>query len=322
MVGAQLEGFDVMVALSNEAPFMVIEGDEYLSSPLDPRPKFHIYRPHIALISGIAWDHINVFPSFEMYLDQFRRFIHHIENYGKLIYCAEDDLVKAICEEEATEAICLYPYHTPKYHIMNGKVVISHKGKEHHVKVFGQHNLQNLAGARLVCLQLGVTDEMFYEAIESYKGASRRLEMIYQKNELVVFRDFAHAPSKITASTKAVKEFHQGKRLIACMELHTYSSLNEQFLSHYKGSLDVADEAIVFYDPHAVRLKKLPDLDPDLIIKAFDLPGLKVFTDTDSLYAYVSELPVHQAAYLFMSSGNFGGFNFNDFFATIDKRLE
>lgn len=322
MVGAQLEGFDVMVALSDEAPFMVIEGDEYLSSPLDPRPKFHIYKPHIALISGIAWDHINVFPSFEMYLDQFRRFIHCIEDHGKLIYCTDDELVKAICEEEATDAICLYPYHTPGYRLEGGKVVIPHKGKNYEVQVFGQHNLQNLAGARLVCLQLGITDDMFFEAIGSYKGASRRLEKVYQNKELVVFRDFAHAPSKIKASTQAVREFHPGKKLIACMELHTYSSLNEHFLRHYKGSLDMADEAIVFYDPHAVRLKKLPELDPGLIIKAFDRPDLKVFTSVNSLEKHITGMPLHNATYLFMSSGNFGGLSFNDFFASIDKRLD
>jgi len=320
MVGAQLDGFDVMVALSDQAPYMVIEGDEYLSSPIDRRPKFHIYKPHIALISGIAWDHINVFPSFEMYLDQFRRFIHCIEDGGKLIYCADDQLVRAICEEEATGSICLFPYSLPMYESDNGKVKLIHQGVKYQIQVFGKHNLLNINGSRLVCQQLGITDDMFFEAIQSFKGASRRLERVFQKNDLTVFRDFAHAPSKIKASTEAVKEYFPGRRLIACIELHTFSSLNEHFLNHYKGSLAMADEAIVYFDPHAIRLKKLPDLDPGLIISAFDKPGLKVFTDSGRLRDHILSLSLSNSACLFMSSGNFGGLQFNELYTIFDQR--
>ena len=312
MVGAQLDGFDVMVKLTEEAPFIVIEGDEYLSSPVDPRPKFHIYKPHIALISGIAWDHINVFPTFEMYLDQFRRFIYCIEEGGKLIYCKDDKLVEALCEEEATASLFLYPYGLPDYEIMGDKVFYIHKGNRYPIQLIGKHNLMNMNGARLICSQMGIDDSMFFDAIATFTGASRRLEKIFMGHDVTIFRDFAHAPSKIKASIEAVKEFDPGKKLIACMELHTYSSLSENFLSHYAGTLEKADEAVIFFDPHAVRLKKLPELDTDNIYKAFGKPGLKVVNDTNELYEFILKQVDHNTNFLFMSSGNFGGIQFND----------
>ncbi len=322
MVGAQLDGFDVMVQLTDEAPFMVIEGDEYLSSPVDLRPKFHIYKPHIALISGIAWDHINVFPTFEMYLDQFRRFIHCIEENGTLIYCQEDSLVKAICEEEGKGTISLVPYGLPDYEVIEGKVFLTQHGQSHPIQVFGQHNLLNLNGARLICRQMGVTDEMYFEAIGTFKGASRRLEKLFELEDISVYRDFAHAPSKIKASTEAVKEFFPEKKLVVCMELHTFSSLNENFIGHYMDTLEKADEAVVFFDPHAVRLKKLPELDHDSIIKAFNKQGLKVFTDTQLLHHFLSGHLHRNTNFLFMSSGNFGGFQFNTFVEEIEHVVE
>lgn len=320
MVGAQLEGFEVMVQLSEDAPYMVIEGDEYLSSPIDPRPKFHLYKPHIALLSGIAWDHINVFPSFEMYVDQFRRFLHCIEEDGKLIYYKGDSLVKALCEEEAPESICKFPYDLPEYALEQGKTKILYRHRKYPVQVFGRHNLLNINGARMVCLQLGLTSEMFYQAMGSFKGASRRLEKIFQSNTMTVFRDFAHAPSKISASTQAVKEFFPDKHLIACIELHTFSSLNREFLDQYKGTLDAADEAFIFYDPHALMLKKLPDLDPAYIPDAFGNKEIRVFTDTLSLKNAIAARAFKQdTCLLFMSSGNFGGLDFSEFFTSDEQ---
>lgn len=321
MVGAQLEGFEVMVSLSDKAPFMIIEGDEYLSSPIDPRPKFHIYKPHIALISGIAWDHINVFPSFDMYVDQFRGFIHCIEENGKLVYCTDDSLVKALCEQEATDDICLYPYGLPEYQVDQEQVCIIHKKKKRQVQLFGKHNLMNINGARLICMQLGITDDMFFEAIRSFKGASRRLEKVHQNGDVLVFRDFAHAPSKIAASTRAVKDFFPDKKVIACMELHTFSSLSQHFLEQYKGSLDTADEAIVFFDPHAIQLKRLPDLEPQSIVSAFEKDGLRVCTNIRQMEEILLATLSSKAVYLFMSSGNLGGFRFNAFYDMIDKKL-
>lgn len=307
MVGAQLDGFEVMVKLTDEAPFMVLEGDEYLSSPLDPRPKFHLYKPHIALISGIAWDHINVFKTYENYLDQFRKFIHCIEDQGKLIYCREDPEVEKLVREENPDGLTLYPYGLPSYGIRDGKTVLTHNTGEYPLKVFGWHNLMNINAARIVCHQLGVSNPMFLEAIRDFKGASNRLERVYDKNGTVFFRDFAHAPSKVRATAMAVKEQYPDKKLVVCMELHTFSSLSKNFLEQYKGALDAADQAMVFFSPHALELKKLPPLDPAEIEKAFEKKGLQVFSNPGKLFEFLKNTNTSETCFLFMSSGNFGG---------------
>jgi len=320
MVGAQLEGFEVMVKLSNKAPFMIIEGDEYLSSPVDRRPKFHLYKPHIALLSGIAWDHINVFPTFEIYLDQFRQFIRLIEPGGKLIFCTEDEQLNILCREEENADLNLYPYGLPPYEINKGKTWCIQNGNKYPLLVFGKHNLMNINGARLVCQQLGVTNEMFFEAMASFKGASNRLEKVFEQNGTVIFRDFAHAPSKLKATTAAVKEQYPEKLLIACMELHTFSSLNKDFLSQYEGSMDAADSAIVFFSPHALQMKKLPELDPETVRMAFKKKGLEVFTDSGDLLKRLQSLAANDICFLFMSSGNFGGLNLNEFAGYIKSK--
>lgn len=313
MVGAQLEGFEVMVRLTEAAPFMIMEGDEYLSSPIDRRPKFHLYRPHIALLSGIAWDHINVFPTFENYLDQFRQFFQVIEENGKLIYCADDPELRKLCEEDLPPGLNLYPYGLPDFEIRDGKTYALYQDKKYSLSIFGRHNLLNLNGARLVCQQLGVSNELFYEAMETFKGASNRLEKIFEQDGTVIFRDFAHAPSKLKATTAAVKEQYPQKTVVACMELHTFSSLNQAFLDQYAGSMDAADVALVYFSPHALQMKKLPDLDPETVRKAFGKEGLEVFTDTALLSARLEKLGQREACFLFMSSGNFGGLNLNEF---------
>ncbi len=314
MVGAQLEGFDTMVRLSHDAPVMILEGDEYLSSPVDRRPKFHLYKPDIALISGIAWDHINVFPTFENYVEQFRIFVNQIADGGSLIYCEEDMEVKKI-SEAASNNIQKLPYHIPQYEIKDGITFISNpKSKiSNPLIIFGHHNLLNLEGAHLVCKKLGVTDEEFYHSIQTFKGASRRLELVGRSESLVVYKDFAHSPSKLKATTEAVREQFSNRKLIACMELHTFSSLNENFLEQYKGSMDKADEAIVYFNPHTIEHKKLKPISIEQVRSAFARNDINVFNDSALLQQYLQRKKYKHDVLLLMSSGNFDGINNNEF---------
>ncbi len=309
MVGAQLKGFEVMVKLTEDAPLIILEGDEYLSSALDPRPKFHLYKPHIALISGIAWDHINVFPTYENYLEQFHVFIQKIEKNGKLIYCEEDPVLKSLCEKQDTEFLNLYPYRLPDYEIHHGQSYVKGKKNLHPVNIFGNHNLLNLSGAMVVCKQLGVTNAMFYEAIKTFKGASNRLELIDKNESVSVFKDFAHAPSKVQATIEAVKKQFPQRKLLAFLELHTYSSLNETFLKEYKHTMDQADEAFVFYNPKALQIKKLPEISPQTIQNAFGKKGLMVYDNPDKIQELLLTQKPTNTCILFMSSGNFGDLN-------------
>jgi len=306
LVGAQLEGFDCMVRLSPTSKVAVIEGDEYLASALEAVPKFLLYKADIALISGIAWDHINVFKTYESYVAQFRSFIHSIEPGGKLIHCAEDPEVKRLVEEEETGPVRI-PYGTPPHHIADGITVLDTGFGPVPLQVFGRHNLMNLEGARHVCHQLGIGDREFYDAIHSFHGASKRLERLAQRGTRVVYKDFAHSPSKLKATVDAVREQFPDRRLTACMELHTYSSLSEGFLDQYAGAMDAADRAIVFYDPHAVQLKRLPPIPAERIQRAFGRADLQVLTDPIQVMGAVRGGVSDRAVLLMMSSGNFGG---------------
>jgi len=312
MVGAQLDGFEVMVKLSDDAPHILLEGDEYLSSPIDRRPKFHLYKPNIALISGIAWDHINVFPTFENYLEQFRIFIEKIENYGKLIYCEADDVVKELCKKNTRKDICHLPYNLPDYTTKNGTTHINLYDNLYPLMVFGEHNLLNISGAMTVCKQLGVTEDMFLEAISSFKGASNRLQMLAKNKSVVVFKDFAHAPSKLKATIQAVKSQFPRRRLIAFIELHTYSSLSKNFLNQYAGTMELADEAIVFYNPLAIELKRLPFISPEMIHDAFGKENLKIFSDPQKLKEEIMKQKQKNAAFLLMTSANFGNLDIQE----------
>jgi UDP-N-acetylmuramate: L-alanyl-gamma-D-glutamyl-meso-diaminopimelate ligase len=311
MVGAQLEGFDVMVKLSEDARVMVIEGDEYLTSPIDLRPKFHLYKPDIALLSGIAWDHINVFPTFENYIDQFVIFINQISPGGALIYCSEDVELQRICPGIRND-IKIQSYDTPPHEISHGVTSIKLGNRSFPLQIFGRHNLMNLHGARLVCNQLGITDPDFYEAIQSFKGASKRLELVTKIKNKSVYKDFAHAPSKVNATLKAVKEQFPGRKIIACLELHTYSSLNKDFLDHYKGTLDPADLAIVYFSPHALQLKRLPEITGDQVKAGFNKPGMEVYTESQQLIARLLQEKDQKAVLLMMSSGNYDGVDLKD----------
>jgi UDP-N-acetylmuramate: L-alanyl-gamma-D-glutamyl-meso-diaminopimelate ligase len=306
LVGAQLEGFDVMVRITDEAPIMVFEGDEYLTSPIDPRPKFHLYKPDIALLSGIAWDHINVFPTFESYVEQFILFIGQISKNGTLIYCSEDETLRKICPQSG-EGINLIAYSVPDYRIDKGLTIIRYGETDFPLQIFGKHNLLNLNGARLVCNQIGIEDHRFYQAITSFRGASKRLERIAGNEKIIVFKDFAHAPSKVKATLQAVREQFPDRKITSCLELHTYSSLSKGFLNHYKGVLDEADHAIVYYSHHAIQLKRLPAITPDEVKAGFANDGIEVFTDSQLLLEHLLRENWSKSVLLMMSSGNFDG---------------
>ncbi|MBT2621172.1 Mur ligase family protein [Chryseobacterium sp. ISL-6] len=306
MVGAQLEGFDCMVKLTQDNDFMVLEGDEYLSSPIDLRSKFLLYQPNIALLSGIAWDHINVFKTFDDYIEQFRKFVASITPGGVLVYNEEDpEVVKVV--ENAENFFRKIPYKTPEYEISNGKVLLKTEMGDIPLSVFGAHNLLNMEGARNICRQLGIMDEDFYEAIMSFKGASKRLEKVERADKATLYKDFAHAPSKVKAAVKAFNEQFRKDKKYGFLELHTYSSLNPAFLEQYDHAMDGLDEAIVFYSEDALKIKRMDPISPDLIKEKFKNDHLKVFTNAEELHAYWDLLDKTQGVFLMMSSGNFGG---------------
>ena len=317
MVGAQLEGFDTMVHLTEENDFIVLEGDEYLSSPMDRRPKFHLYHPNIALISGIAWDHINVFPTYENYVNQFEIFIQLITNGGILVYNEDDSEVKRVAEA-ATNPIRKLPYSTPKYKVENGITLLATPEGDMPIEVFGAHNLNNLAGAKWICQNMGVDEADFYEAIPSFKGASKRLEKIAESKTKVAYKDFAHSPSKVAATTKAVKEQYPDRTVVACLELHTYSSLNAEFLKEYQGALEYADVAVVFYSPDAVKIKQLEEVTYEQIAASFNRDDLVIYTNPKDFKEYLFNLNLDNSALLLMSSGNYGGLNFDEVKALVE----
>jgi len=311
MVGAQLEGFDTMVHLTEKNDFIVLEGDEYLSSPIDRRPKFHLYQPNIALLSGIAWDHINVFPTFDNYVEQFRIFTNQITNGGVLIYNEEDETVKQVAES-AGNPIRKIPYQTPSYTVENGVTLLDTPEGPMPIEVFGAHNLNNLAGAKWICQCMGVDEAEFYEAIASFKGASKRLEKIAESKTKVAYKDFAHSPSKVAATTKAVKSQYPDRKLIACLELHTYSSLNAEFLKEYEGALNSADVAVVFYSPDAVKIKQLEEVTYEQIAQSFKRNDLVIYTNPAEFKQFLFSQDFENTALLLMSSGNYGGLNFDE----------
>lgn len=311
MVGAQLDGFDRMVHLTKENDFMVLEGDEYLSSPIDRRPKFHLYQPNIALLSGIAWDHINVFPTYDNYVEQFQIFVDGIVKGGSITYNEEDEEVKRVVEA-SENSIRKLTYQTPEYLVVDGTTLLETPEGPMPIEVFGRHNLNNLAGAKWICQNMGVDENDFYEAIATFKGASKRLEKIAESETSVAFKDFAHSPSKVKATTEAVKEQYPNRKLIAFLELHTYSSFNPEFLKEYKGALDAADTPVVFYLPESVAIKKLDAVSAEQISLAFKRNDLKIHTNSKAFKDFVFAQDFNNSVVLFMSSGNYGGLSFNE----------
>jgi UDP-N-acetylmuramate: L-alanyl-gamma-D-glutamyl-meso-diaminopimelate ligase len=307
-VGARVEGFETMVRLSTTAPVMILEGDEYLSSPIDRRPKFHLYHADIALISGIAWDHINVFPTFEEYVHQFQVFADMVPDTGILVYCENDSEVKKVAAE-TTSGCKKIPYGIPKFTIRNGQTFLAESAGSLStpLNIFGDHNLMNLEGARLVCKELGVGDREFLDAISSFKGAARRLELLSENENTAVFKDFAHSPSKLKATTEAVKKQFPKRKLVACMELHTFSSLNENFLAEYNKSMSEADVPIVYYNPHTIEHKRLKPITTEQVKKAFGDERILVFTNSEELKNYLLHEVFDNSVLLMMSSGTFDG---------------
>lgn len=306
LVGAKLPGFETSVRVT-DAPVIVCEGDEYPASAIERRPKFHFLFPHIAVITGIAWDHINVFPTFEFYLEQFSIFIGMIEPGGLLIYNETDpELVQLIDSRKRTD-IRYQPYGVPTHGIQGGKTTITIEGQESGLKVFGSHNLLNLHAAFFVCHELGVSAQQFVQSIASFSGASRRLEVLAEKGETIVFRDFAHAPSKLKATIDAVHKQFPHRKLIAVFELHTFSSLNEKFMEQYHGSMENADDAVVFFSKHALQLKRLPELSKEVVSKGFGNKNITIINDKTELENWLRSRSFSGTTLLLMSSGNYDG---------------
>ena len=309
MVGAQLEGYDCMVKLTDEAKIMLLEGDEYLSSPIDRRPKFHLYHPDVALISGIAWDHINVFPTMENYIEQFDIFCSLIEKNGALIYNSDDVEVKRI-GEKYSNSVRSKSYATPDYSVTKTGTILHSDGKDFPLQIFGGHNLQNLMGAMNVGVEMGIVKEDFLNAMKTFTGAGKRLEKIIENEEFVMFKDFAHSPSKLKATTKAVKEQYEDRKVIACMELHTFSSLKKEFLPHYKDAMNSADIAVVYYSPEVVKHKKLDPISKEIVLEGFG-NNVIVLNKTEEVLDFIHSEKWNNAVLLMMSSGNFDGIDYD-----------
>jgi UDP-N-acetylmuramate: L-alanyl-gamma-D-glutamyl-meso-diaminopimelate ligase len=306
MVGARIEGFETMAKLS-DAPVIVIEGDEYLSSPIDRQPKFLHYHPHVMLMSGIAWDHVNVYPDFNDYVHQFELLANDLPKAGSFIYDETDELVKKIGSFERL-GVKRFPYQALPNRIKDGKTFLILPNKQElEINIFGEHNLKNLNGARLVLSQIGIDDEEFYAAIPSFKGAAKRLELVGKNANTVIYKDFAHAPSKVEATAKALKSQFPDRQLVACLELHTFSSLNKDFLGEYANKLNAADVPVVYFSPKTLEHKKLPVITPEDIKVHFNNSNLHVFTDNDSLAAFLLSQNWRNANLLMMSSGTFNG---------------
>ncbi|WP_231459858.1 UDP-N-acetylmuramate--L-alanine ligase [Pedobacter sp. Leaf132] len=316
LVGAQLAGFETMVKVTEDAPVMIIEGDEYLSSPIDRRPKFHLYHANVAVISGIAWDHINVFPTYADYTEQFDKFINTIEAGGSLIYCKADKDLNEIVEHSKAD-VKKIAYAIPEHEIVNGITYLLPERTA--LKIFGDHNLMNLNAAKLVCNELDIDAKMFNEAISSFTGAAKRLEVISSDDLTNVYKDFAHSPSKLKATINAVKTQFTDRKLVACIELHTFSSLNKDFLKEYAGSMDNADDAIVFIDLKSFEQKRMEPFSEEDVREAFANPNLKFFNDAKELNAYLLGLNYRNANLLMMSSGNYAGFDLQELAASLKR---
>jgi UDP-N-acetylmuramate: L-alanyl-gamma-D-glutamyl-meso-diaminopimelate ligase len=307
LVGAQIEGFDSMVRLS-DAPLMVVEGDEYLSSPIDRRPKILHYKPHVTVITGIAWDHINVFPTFENYKSQFAKYIKTIEIGGTLFFYKNDEHVNDILGKIKKPGFEAEAYEAFESTLKDGKtIILNEKGKPITLGIFGKHNLENLRAAYLVCKKVGVTDAQFFKTIKSFKGAAKRLQLLAKTKTCLAFLDFAHAPSKVEATMKALKAQHPKRKLIACLELHTFSSLNKNFLTEYTRTMNAADKAIVYFSEHTLAMKKLPPISVDEVKAAFDHPKIEVVTDNVKVLSALKRFKWENKNLVMMTSGNFGG---------------
>jgi UDP-N-acetylmuramate: L-alanyl-gamma-D-glutamyl-meso-diaminopimelate ligase len=316
LVGAKLAGFDQSVKVTN-APTIVCEGDEYLASALLRQPKFHFLFPHVALLTGLAWDHINVFPTFEFYLEQFVIFMNKIEVGGVLIYNETDEVLNKLVLSNKRDDIRYIPYKVPAHQISNGQTYITLDGVEGPLSVFGDHNLLNMQAAYYACAELGITAQDFVHAMANFTGASKRLELLASNEHCNIYRDFAHAPSKVIATIEAVKQQFPSRKLIGVLELHTYSSLNKEFMYQYKGALEKTDTAVVFYSKHALQIKGLPELPESYVVEGFDKNGLLVMTDKNELEQWLRVQDYSNTNLVLMSSGNYDGIDLPSFAPTL-----
>lgn len=317
MVGAQLDGYDCMVKLSEDAPFFILEGDEYLSSPIDRRPKFHLYKPQTAIISGIAWDHINVFPTWENYISQFEQFCELIEPNGILVANQEDETVKQLGEQFAAK-LQVKEYGTPKYTTTATGTVLEWEGKHYPLAIFGAHNLQNLIGAMRLAESMNISNDAFLSAMSNFTGAGKRLQKVVESSDFTMFKDFAHSPSKLKATTKAVKEQYADRKVVACMELHTFSSLKKEFLPHYENAMAAADQALVYFSPKVVAHKKLDPITIEQVKTAFG-GNVTVVNETSEVLEFIRSQDWNNAVLLMMSSGNFDGIDYDQLGAELKK---
>ncbi|MBV7532214.1 UDP-N-acetylmuramate--L-alanine ligase [Chitinophaga sp. sic0106] len=317
LVGAKLEGFSQSVNIT-DAPVIVCEADEYPASVIEKRPKFHFLHPQIAVLTGIAWDHINVFPTYEIYKEQFAIFIRQMEAGAVLIYNSSDTELSDLVAAEGRH-LKLVPYTMPIHMIRNGVTRVFFDEGYADLEVFGGHNLLNMHAAKLVCNELGLTDEEFLAGIATFKGAAKRLELIAKNERSAIYRDFAHAPSKVKATMEAVRQQYPDRQLIAVLELHTYSSLNADFLTQYEGAMAPADIAGVFYSKHALEIKRMPDLDPELVKSRFGRKDLHIFTDRPAFEAFLNAQQYNHTNLLLMSSGTYDGIDFNGLARLLDK---
>lgn len=312
LVGAKLEGFSQSVKIT-DAPLIICEGDEYPASAIERHPKFHFLYPHIAILTGIAWDHINVFPTFDFYLEQFVIFINKIETGGVLIYNEDDQVLKQLVEDNLRTDIRYQPYSVPQHQIVNGITHVKIDGVEGQLNVFGNHNLLNLFAAYYACKELGVSAADFVHVMHNFKGAAKRLELLASNHNINIYRDFAHAPSKVKASVEAVKQQFPDRTLFGILELHTFSSLNEAFMPQFNGTFDQVDVGVVFYSNHALALKRMPELSAEKVLDGFNKPGLIVLNQKSDLQNWLSKQNFNNSNILFMSSGNFDGIDIHSF---------
>lgn len=308
MAGSVIDGFETMVGLSDDAQIAVLEGDEYLTSALDRRPKFHLYMPDIAILNGIAWDHMNVFPTFENYVGQFKIFVEKISDGGSLIYFDGDAEVKKVALASGA-SIRKIPYKIHGYFQNKTGFYGATHNRVIPLKIFGEHNMQNLSAAREACIAAGVSEDDFYSAIQSFEGTSKRLQNLKENSKGIVYLDFAHSPSKVKATVEAVVSRYPEREVIACLELHTYSSLNADFLPLYEGTLTNASTAFVYFNPHAIALKKLKPISKEIVSKAFGGDNIHVYDNSEELFTYIKSQNYLCPVYLFMSSGDFDGFD-------------
>jgi UDP-N-acetylmuramate: L-alanyl-gamma-D-glutamyl-meso-diaminopimelate ligase len=320
MITSPIDGFENMVKLTYESRIAVFEGDEYLTSPIDRRPKFHLYKPHIAVLTGIKWDHINVFPTIENYVEQFRKFTELMEVQGRLIYFDGDEHLNKMAENLRRDIVA-FAYNTPDHEVRDGVTYLKTRYGEIPLKIFGQHNLQNVDAARLACRQIGVTDEQFYSVISEFPGVSNRLQKIAEKPGTVIFTDFAHSPAQVKAAIKALKNQYPDRKLVACFELHTLTSLTDDFLPQFANSMAEADTAFVYYNPAVVRQKQLNEITPQQVKSAFGIENLAVFTDSNDLRCKLQDENYNNSALLLLTSGDFDGTKLNDFASELIKKI-